>query len=185
MSKTLIINGSPRADGDTTALLRRLRLDLRGECTELSAYRANISPCVDCRSCWTVRGCVIDDDMRVIYADDFDNVVIASPIYLSNLPGPLLSVASRFQIHHGAEHKLHDPFTLRPKKAGLILVGGGSKGDKGGALHSARVMFRMMNARGFEEHTVLSLRTDMLPAALDASALEGVSELARWLRDAE
>jgi multimeric flavodoxin WrbA len=181
MSKTLIISGTPHKNGDTAALLRQLRLYLKGEYIELSAYRANISPCVDCRSCWTARGCVVDDDMRVIYGDDYDNVVIASPVYLSNLPGPLLSVASRFQIHYGATHKLRDPFTLRPKKAGLILVGGGSKGSESGALHSSRVMFRMMNASGFEEHTVLSMHTDTLPASLDERALADVREMAVWM----
>jgi multimeric flavodoxin WrbA len=181
MRKTLIINGSPHLDGDTAALIGQFRGALEGDCEELSAYRADISPCVDCRSCWTARGCVVDDDMRVIYGDGFDNIVIASPVYLSNLPGPMLGLASRFQIHYGAEHKLREPFALRPKKGGLILVGGG-KGNEKGALHSARVMFRMMNARGFEEHTALSLNTDALPASHDTAALASVREMANWMR---
>jgi multimeric flavodoxin WrbA len=183
MRKTLIINGSPHENGDTAALVRQLRRSSADcEYAEMSAYRANISPCVDCRSCWTVKGCVIDDDMRAIYSDDFDNVVVASPIYLSNLPGPLLSVASRFQMHFGAARKLRDPFVLRRKKGGVILAGGGSKGGAEGALHSARVMLRMMNASGFEENTVMSLRTDFIPASRDADALDGVRKMAEWFR---
>ncbi|MDR2664904.1 MAG: hypothetical protein LBC21_01335, partial [Oscillospiraceae bacterium] len=59
---------------------------------------------------------------------------------------------------------------------------GGGKGNEKGALHAARVMFRMMNATGFEEHTVLSLNTDALPASRDARAVSAVREMALWLR---
>ncbi|MDR3278313.1 MAG: NAD(P)H-dependent oxidoreductase, partial [Oscillospiraceae bacterium] len=87
---TLIINGSPRVNGDTAALICELRRHLNGEVAELSAYRAKLAPCVDCRSCWVQKGCVVEDDMRVIYGDAFDNVVLASPVYYSTLPGPVL-----------------------------------------------------------------------------------------------
>ncbi len=39
---------------------------------------------------------------------------------------------------------------------------------------SARVLFRLMNATGFEEHTVMSTNTDERPAAEDAADLDGV-----------
>jgi multimeric flavodoxin WrbA len=180
--KTLIINGSPRESGDTAALLEQLRRRLNGDIAELSAYRADITPCLDCRACRTAKGCVIDDDMRALYADDFDNVVVASPVYYSLLPGPMLSLASRFQPMHNAMYFLGDPIKPRPKRGGLILTAGG-KGNESGALRIARVLFKMMNATGFEEHTVISKNTDTLPASEDTDALEGVGELANWLND--
>jgi multimeric flavodoxin WrbA len=64
--KTLIINGSPHRDGDTAGLLVVLKSRLTHNYAELSAYRGNISPCVDCRHCWKEPKCAIDDDMRVI-----------------------------------------------------------------------------------------------------------------------
>jgi len=178
--KTLIVNGSPRVNGDTAALIRELRRHLNGEVAELSAYRAKLAPCVDCRSCRVQKGCVVEDDMRVIYGDAFDNVVLASPVYYSTLPGPVFSLMSRFQPQFGATYRLRDPFVLRPKRAGLILLGGG-KGNEAGALRLARVLFRMMNADGFEAHTVLSMKTDTLPAAEDEAAKDGVIKLAAWL----
>lgn len=178
--KTLIINGSPRINGDTATLIRELRSHLRGEVVELSAYRSKISPCIDCRGCWKTARCVIRDDMDIIYNDDFDNVVLVSPVYFATLPGQVLNVLSRFQPQHAAMFFLHKPLVLRPKKAGLILTAGG-KGNEAGAQHHIRVLFRMMNASGYEEHAVQSLRTDTVPAKEDEAALLAARRLAEWL----
>ena len=178
--KTLIINGSPRVNGATSVLLRELKQNLDGEVVELSAFRSNIAPCVDCRSCWKTARCVVEDDMRVIYDDDFDNVVLASPVYFMTLPGKVLSLMSRFQPWHAAMFFLNQPLKQRPKKAGLILVAGG-KGNEAGAMHHIRVLFKLLNAKGFEQHTVMSLHTDTVPAAQDAAALRDAHRLAAWL----
>jgi hypothetical protein len=77
---------------------------------------------------------------------------------------------------------LHQPWDQRPKKAGLILTAGG-KGNEAGAEHHIRVLFKLLNARGFEEHTVRSLRTDTLPAQQDESALVDARALAAWLNE--
>ena len=182
--KTLILNGSPRPNGNTADLIRELRKDLTGEVIELSAYRSNIAPCVDCRGCWTTARCVVRDEMDLIYQDDFDNVVLATPVYYMTLPGAMLNVLSRFQPWHVAEFFLHEPIISRPKKAGLILVAGG-KGNEAGAAHHIRVLFKMFNATGYEEHTVRSLKTDTIPAMQDSQALRDVRKLSDWLNAAE
>ena len=178
--KTLIVNGSPRVNGDTAALISELRRNLHGEVVELSAFRSKIAPCVDCRSCWETAKCAVHDEMQVIYNDDFDNVVLATPVYYMTLPGQVLSLMSRFQPQHAARFFLNKPIELRPKRAGLILTAGG-KGNDAGAEHHVRVFFHMLNAKGFEEHTVKSVQTDTVPASRDEAALAGVRELARWL----
>ncbi len=180
--KTLIINGSPRVNGDTAALIRELKEHLCGEVVELSAFRSRIAPCVDCRGCWKTARCVVEDDMSLIYADDFDNVVLATPVYYMTLPGQVLSLMSRFQPQHAALFFLNQPLNLRPKKGGLILTAGG-KGNEAGAEHHIRVLFRSLNATGFEAHTVKSVQTDTLPAAQDAAALAGVRAMAKWLEE--
>lgn len=178
--KTLILNGSPRPDGNTAALIAELRHHLQGEIVELSAFRSNIAPCVDCRGCWKTAKCVVRDEMQVIYDDDFDNFVIASPVYYSTLPGAVLSVMSRLQPWHAAKFFLNAPLQLRPKKAAAILTGGG-KGNFDGAQHHLRAFFRMVGAEGFSEHTVSSPNTDTIPAWEDSAAMTGVAELAQWL----
>ena len=176
--KTLIINGSPRPNGDTAHLLDELKKYLSGEVTEISVYRDNIAPCTDCRACWNKYGCVIKDDMAKAYADDFDSVVIASPVYMSNLTGPVLNFASRFQVYFAASRILKSPVRRRPKKGALILVGGGDGGAEP-AIASAKLIFRMMNAEFNEENMALSLKTDTVPAAEDDNALKKVREIAK------
>ena len=93
--KTLIFMGSPRLHGDTAGLLELLTRKLGGEWKIVDAYRARISPCIDCRYCRQHPGCSIQDEMQEVYKyiEDCDNIVIASPIYFSELTGKLLDVA--------------------------------------------------------------------------------------------
>lgn len=180
--KTLIINGSPREKGNTAALIAELKRHLSGEVVELSAFRSNIAPCVDCRGCWTTAKCVVRDEMDIVYADDFDNVVVASPVYFGTLPGQMLSLISRMQPWHAATYFIEKPLAQREKKAALILTAGG-KGNQEKAFHHVRALCKMLRARGFEEHYACSPMTDTYPAGEDAAALEDVSRIAAWLNE--
>ena len=180
MGKTLIINCSPRLEGDTSALVSEMRKYLEGEAIEISAFRSKIAPCIDCRRCHETAVCVVDDDMKIIYSDDYDNVILASPVYFGTLPGQALNLMSRFQPQHVAAFFLKKPIVLKPKKAGLILVAGG-KGNEASAEHHIRVMFMMLNAHGYDKHKAVSLNTDILQAKNDVDALSGAVDLAHWL----
>ena len=174
--KTLIINGSPRKNGDTAALVAALKKNLTGSIVEISAYYDDVSPCMDCRECWRQKGCVIQDDMEKIFADDYKVVVVASPIYCSGFPGPLVNLASRFQAHYAAKRFLKDEIVYKKKAAGLILVGGGD-GKPTHAISMAKWVFKHLNAELADENTVLSLNTDTLPAEHDADALRQINDL--------
>lgn len=180
--KTLIINGSPRENGDTAFFLSILKKHLEGTWKEISAYYDNIKPCIDCRFCWKNGYCSISDDMNYIYSDEYDNVVIASPIYMSNLTGPLVCLASRFQAYYAANRFLKMKRELRLKKAALILVGGGD-GRPDQAIKLAKWMFENMNANYHAEDTLLSLNTDRIPADKDSASIEKVMKIAGSLND--
>lgn len=180
--KTLIINGSPRVNGNTATLIKELRKHLRGEIVEISAFRSGIAPCVDCRGCWETAKCVVKDDMQIIYEDDFDNVVIASPVYFGTLPGSVLSLMSRLQPWHAATFFLNEPLKQRPKKAVALLTAGG-KENQHNARHHLSAFFRMLNASGFQEHMVCSAHTDTIPASEDKETLEQIAGLANWLME--
>ena len=168
-----MINGSPRKDGDTAALVAVLKMKLTGSISEIWAYHSNISPCMDCRKCWVKNGCVIEDDMGEIFADDFDVVIIASPIYMSGLPGPLVSLISRFQAYY-----MEKEIIVRKRKtAALILVGGG-EGKATYAINLAKWVFKYLNAKLKDENIVFSLKTDNLPAKEDEDALRKIENMA-------
>lgn len=178
---TLIFNGSPRPDGDTVALIEALTAALPDPADMVDCYRAGISPCVDCRACREAFRCVIDDAMQQVYRRirAADAIVIASPIYYSQLTGPLLGALSRLQPGFYDRMRGGKGFHDRPRRGGILLVGGGD-GSPAPALATARTLLHAMGCREIAE-PVMSLRTDSLPAAMDAQALSAAAALGRSL----
>lgn len=178
--KTLIFNGSPRPNGDTVTLIRALCEELPGEVKVIDAYRAGIRPCIDCRRCWTQVGCVIHDGMQEVCRDiaAADCIVIASPVYFSCLTGPLLSLMSRLQVFYTARRFLGVRL-IEGEKVGVILLCGGGDGSPSRAEDTALGLLRCMRASHMG--TVITHKTDTLPAAEDAALLAEVRELGRKL----
>ncbi len=179
--QTLILNGSPCKNGDTAALLSYLRKHLQGEIIEISAYYDDISPCIDCRRCKESGICVIPDRMQDIYniIGTCDNIIIASPLYFSELTGRLLDVASRLQTYYYGMQKNGGHPVQKSKKGGVILVGGG-EGDPQIAYATAVRILHYMKAREIYP-LICSHHTDEIPAAEDAAVLAKITELAAFL----
>jgi len=178
--RTLILNGSPRLNGDTAALVAALRSELSGSIDEVNAYHDRISPCIDCRVCWQQDVCAIDDGMQDIYRlqPQYDAVVIASPIYFSNLSGSLLALCSRFQFFW--VQRVMKGIDLRGKaKRGAILLTGGGDDSSYAARKSAAILLHQLNATVIGE--VMSLQTNNLTASEDIRALKAARELGRKL----
>ena len=167
--KVLILNGSPRPDGDTTYILERLKERFpRGTGFEtIHTFEADIRPCTDCRYCWENEGCCIRDEMDTLWKDDYDVLVLASPLYMSFVTPPLFSVISRLNAVWSNRHFLKKPCTLKLKKGILILAGGGD-GSPDPAIRVAKTAFRFLNAR-FEPETdlICSLKTNEVPVRND------------------
>lgn len=178
--KTLIWNGSPRKNGDTAFLVHELARQLRGDVKILDVYSRGIAPCVDCRYCCREPGCAQKDGMQSVYREiaACDAVVIASPIYFSELTGPLLSAASRLQMFYAARRFLHCELLPKKKKGAIILCGGGD-GSAEIAKTTAETLLAEMNAEcvGF----VASLNTDAISSRSDAQARRGIREMAALL----
>ncbi len=183
--KTLILNGSPRRNGDTAALVDALTRELRGEVRQLTMYD-RISPCLDCRYCWTHPGCAVQDKMQQVYPylEACDNVVLASPVWFSSLSGPLMDLASRFQTYFCARFFRKEPPAF-PKKNGVIILTGGEPGTEEGPLENALTIFKMANVRRPPVAVIRSMDTNRLPAREDAAALEAVRTAAQALNRLE
>ena len=179
--KTLIFNGSPRKKGETVSLINRLMELMDGEFKVVDAYRSNISPCMDCRYCWKQPGCAIDDEMQEVYRyiEECDNIVIASPIYFSELTGKILDVASRLQTYFCAGYFRKEELNIKPKKGAVILVGGGD-GRIEKPYETACTLLHHMNCRDIHE-VVCSFNTNVVPALQDKEAVEGIESIARLL----
>lgn len=178
--KTLILNGSPRPKGDTASLIEVVTNQIQGEYKIVNAYRSDISPCVDCRYCWKHEGCAIEDEMQEVYdyLRDCDNVLIASPIYFSELTGKLLDLASRLQTYFSARIIRKEKPDIKEKKGAVILAGGGS-GGVNKAYETAVMLLHEMNCCDIHE-VVSCSHTDKVPGIEDLAALEGVQSIIRF-----
>ncbi|MEG0774316.1 flavodoxin family protein [Clostridium sp.] len=182
--KTLIINGSPRKQGDTMTLINEMTKYLEGEVKILHTYYDNINPCVDCRYCSSNSGCSINDGMQEIYEylKVADNVILASPLYFSELTGELLSFASRLQLFYASKYiRKDDKINMKKKKGVLIISAGGSTKDLEHPTKTANIIFRSMNVDSIGN--VYAENTDRTPAKEDLKALSEVRELALKLND--
>ena len=183
--KTLIINGSPRKNGDTAALINAFLKNLDGEYTTVDAYYCGISPCVDCRFCRSNSGCAIDDGMTPLYRfiEECDNVLIASPIYFSELTGRVLDIGSRLQTYFSARRFRREQPPIKPKKGAVILAGGGS-GEPQTAYSTAKHLLGMMNA--YDVYPLIcSFNTDNVSASEDTAALEEAAKAAEFFNKAQ
>lgn len=178
--KTIIFNGSPRKNGDTVTLISEFKKYIKGDVKIISACFDNISHCMDCRYCWNKTGCSINDDMQEVYnyLEVCDNVVIASPIWFSELSGPMLNLASRFQTYF-TSHVFRNEKKIKQKNGVLILVGA-EIGTEKKAISTANTIFKHINALPCVA-TVLSLDTNEVSAKKDLQALEDTKKAANIL----
>jgi len=167
--------------GDTAALINELSGHLSGD-IKIISHEDDISPCVDCRYCWKNAGCAVRDEMHDVYkfAEECDNVVLASPIWFSSLSGPLLNLASRIQAVFAAKHFRNESLIEKKKKGAIIIVGAQPE-TKDAPIKSAAVIMRNFNVDIADTHIIYSLNTDRLPAKDDEAALAKCRETAEIL----
>lgn len=109
MAKIVILNGSPRRKGNTSALCNafaRGAEESGNKVTELFLNGMNIRGCLGCFGGHSERDCpcVQKDDMAKIYpaVKDCDIVVLASPLYYWNMSGQLRTCVDRlFALEEG------------------------------------------------------------------------------------
>lgn len=101
--RILILNGSPRPNGNTKGMIEAFRegaLSVGHQVDVMDVCRMKINGCLACEYCHTKgRGeCVQKDDMQEIYArlKEAEMLVLASPIYYHGVSGQLKCVLDRF-----------------------------------------------------------------------------------------
>lgn len=179
--KTLIINGSARKNGDTHSMIQELIKQLEGEYFILQAHSCNIHACVDCRYCWEHPQCCVQDGWQELdaYLRECDNVVIASPIYFCEITGPVLSVLSRLQVYWAAKTFRSEKLLTKPKRGGMILLGGG-KGTATAPMNTAAVLLKQMNVKEIFD-PVCCFTTDVCRAVDDERTMKDLSGFAEFL----
>lgn len=98
--KALIINGSPRKDGNTSTALKALSDTLMQEGLEVETIQIggmDIKGCKACGACAKIGKCVFDDIVNEVAEklETSDALVLGSPVYYASANGTLISLLDR------------------------------------------------------------------------------------------
>ena len=98
--KVLLINGSPRINGNTTAALAEMEKVFLEEGIEVETVQIghkNIRGCIACNGCRPGGKCVFDDGINELAAkfEESDGLVLASPVYYASANATLVAAMDR------------------------------------------------------------------------------------------
>jgi multimeric flavodoxin WrbA len=112
--KIVVLNGSPRKNGNTAALVKAFREGAESAGNTVTEFFLDGMQINGCKGCFGGQNsrpcpCVQQDDMAQIYpaVKDCDVVVLASPLYYWNMSGQLRTAIDRlFALEEGDENLL-------------------------------------------------------------------------------
>ena len=101
--KVLLINGSPRTDGNTFCCLQEIEATLQKHGIETEIVQIGRKPvrmCINCGGCHQPgsKGCVFDDDLCSIITEKMataDALIVGTPVYYGQPNGGILSLMQR------------------------------------------------------------------------------------------
>lgn len=98
--KVLMINGSPRANGNTNVALREMEKVFAGEGIEVEILHVGnqaIRGCIACGSCGKTGKCVFDDMVNEAASkfEECDGLVVGSPVYYASANATLVAFLTR------------------------------------------------------------------------------------------
>lgn len=94
MKKVLMINGSPRKNGGTSAAFAALRTGMESAGCEVTEVRLNdlsFKGCQGCMGCKRLGDCVLRDDLTPVLSElkNADALVLGAPIYMFAVSGQM------------------------------------------------------------------------------------------------
>lgn len=98
--KVLIINGSPRLNGNTAIAVEEMAKIFQEEGIGVDVVQVgnkDVRGCIACGQCGTLRKCVFDDVVNEIAPkfEEADGLVVASPVYYASANATLIAVLDR------------------------------------------------------------------------------------------
>jgi len=141
--KVLMVNGSPRPDGNTFCCLQEIEATLQKQGIETEIVQIGRKPvrmCINCGGCHQKdgKGCVFDDDLCSVITEKMaaaDALIVGTPVYYGQPNGGVLSLMQR--LFFSAGHLVQN----KPAAALAVCRRGGATAT----LQTMNMMFEMMN----------------------------------------
>lgn len=139
--KVLLINGSPRKEGNTFVALNEVAKVLEAAEIETEFVQVGTKPvrgCIACAQCKSKGQCVFDDDLcneTVELMRHCDGLIVGTPVYYGQPNGTLLSLIQRMFYSGGSA------FAGKPAAGVAVCRRGGATA----ALQSLLMPFQIMN----------------------------------------
>ena len=98
--KVLIINGSPKANGNTAVAIREMEAVFAKEGVEYETVQVgnkDVRGCIACNQCGNLGHCVFDDVVNELSKkfEEADGLVVASPVYYASANATLVACLDR------------------------------------------------------------------------------------------
>lgn len=149
----LILNGSPRKNGNTEHIITRIAEGMADAGAEVGIFRLadlDIHPCIGCGHCEKKGICVFKDDMVALYEQigNADRIILASPIYFYGLTAQAKICVDRCQALWSRKYILKQAVSSKANRKGYLVSVAATSGDRvfEGAILSARYAFDAMDA---------------------------------------
>ncbi len=177
--KILILYGSPHKNGFTFRILKRfLRNNFKDEVKFVNAYEKNIKPCIDCKRCRNVLGCIFKDMEDIDeYFKSCEILIIASPIYNGSVPSPLKSVIDRMQRYYSEKIFLKSSMNNYVPKKALLLFTQGSDEKKNEEILLSQIKPNLLLINVKKIYSFLQCKTDMYKPPIDKEILENDNKI--------
>ena len=181
MSQIVIVNGSPRKNGNCVALTGAMKAKLEAAGNDVTVFNINelesYKACQACMACKKSGKCVRKDDMTPVIdaVKEADGIIVATPTYFGHATAQYRAFEDRMYCCIGADFALQIP---EGKKCGVIVTcGGGVDGAVAMSKQIEGVMggFFKMNLLGTY---VFSEAAAGKPARDDADAIAAAEKIA-------
>ena len=186
--KIIMINGSPRMNGGTSAAFRILRQELLKEGAAVTEYRLNtmnFRGCQGCMGCKRREGCVLYDDLTEVLQSlkSADGLIIGSPIYMFAVSGQMSLFINRL---YSLINRYYQPYAGKVRKLMTVYsMGSPSAGYAEAEEQRIQAAMKMLGFRETERIEVTGVMPGQtiegLPEYLERSLIRKAD---RWVRDA-
>ena len=98
--KVLLVNGSPKAEGNTAAALKEMAKVFEQEGIEVVSVQVGnkaIRGCIACARCTELKKCVFEDEVNECAKifEECDGIVVGSPVYYASANATLIAFLDR------------------------------------------------------------------------------------------